>query len=163
MFRSQHHGMFLTFQATCMLWPQVGPIVWLHLPCQSAALLKGSPAKGHPCKRATMSKWKREKWDAASTNPSSDKGLTPLGSCLLENFANGMSASWLHIPPHVQLLVLQLLICPSQGTKLQGFSNGSSAKWLCRRRPSGNCSPWQLWEKCFSHSLPNGKEVLPIT
>lgn len=49
MFRNRHHGMFLTFQATCMLWPQVRPIVWLHLPWQSAALLKGSPAKGQQC------------------------------------------------------------------------------------------------------------------
>jgi len=48
-------------------------------------------------------KWKRKEWEEASTNTNtcSEKELTPLASCLLENFANGMSESCLHTPPHV--------------------------------------------------------------
>ena len=53
--------------------------------------------------------------------PPQSRGLTPLASCLLENFANRMSVSWLHISPHAcacmglmfcQFLLQQLLLQP---------------------------------------------------
>ena len=88
------------FQATCPLsfWLQVKPLL--------VALHKRGPGKGQPCKRAAyMAKWKRKKYQAESTNNPADKELSPLASSLLENFANGMSVSWLHISPYVHGLM----------------------------------------------------------
>jgi hypothetical protein len=42
-----------------------------------------------------QAKWKRKKWQhGSSSNMREAEEMSPLGTCLLEHFANGMSASW---------------------------------------------------------------------
>ena len=83
-----------------VFWLQVGPIFCCL--CTRGALEKGSPEKRAALQKGSNgSEMEKKKWQAASTNTSSEKELTPLASCLLENFANGMSVSSQHISPHV--------------------------------------------------------------
>jgi len=83
-----------------VFWLQVGPIFCCL--CTRGALEKGSPEKRAALQKGSNgSEMEKKKWQAASTNTSSEKELTPLASSLLENFANGMSVSWQHISPHV--------------------------------------------------------------
>ena len=45
-----------------------------------------------------MAKWKRKKYDGQGTSPTLEgEEMSPLGTCLLEHFANGMSAPCWHL------------------------------------------------------------------
>jgi hypothetical protein len=45
-----------------------------------------------------MAKWKRKKYEGQGTSSTLEgEEMSPLGTCLLERFANGMSASCLHM------------------------------------------------------------------
>ena len=62
--------------------------------------------KGHtnrPCKRASMSKWKRKKYELTK-DKHEQESLSPLCMALLEQFASGMSASSLQHDVVVLLL-----------------------------------------------------------
>jgi hypothetical protein len=45
-----------------------------------------------------MAKWKRKKYEGQGASSTLEgEEMSPLGTCLLEHFANGMSASCLHM------------------------------------------------------------------
>lgn len=65
--------------------------------CFAQALQKGNTLPWQMAQTLLYSmqaKWKRKKWEHASSSSIREaEGMCPLGTCLLEHFANGMSAS----------------------------------------------------------------------